>query len=175
MGIVPLLRNVLFPPPAGSQPSTSSYRAPVSFTLSCNRRRILSITFQPKIEIYGPAGIRTFVRQVMKMTFTNTADNYTVHELLSENDPVTPCDHADPVHPVSRFAIAEQNILHLNEVAGKNIRTSVDGSWKNITRGSGVLGDIVVNAGPIEHRGKLLIGQAAEISTEAHRFLKIHV
>lgn len=91
------------------------------------------------------------------MTFTNTADNYTVHELLSEGDQVTPCDHADPVHTVSRFAVAEQNILHVNEVAGKNIRASVDGSWKNITRGSG---DVVVNAGPIEHRGKLLIGQA---------------
>lgn len=172
MGIVPLLRNVLFPPPAGSQPSTSSHRALVSFTLSCNRRRNLSISFQPKIEIYGPAGIRTFVRQIMKMTFTNTADNYTVHELLSENDPVTPCDHADPLHAVSRFAIAEQNILHVNEVEGKDIRASADGSWKNIT---GDLGDIVVNAGPIEHRGKLLISQAAEISTKAHRFLKIHV
>lgn len=154
MGIVPLLRNVLFPPPAGSQPSTSSHRA------------------LPKIEIYGPAGIRTFVRQIMKMTFTNTADNYTVHELLSENDPVTPCDHADPLHAVSRFAIAEQNILHVNEVEGKDIRASADGSWKNIT---GDLGDIIVNAGPIEHRGKLLISQAAEISTKAHRFLKIHV
>nr|GAT61273.1 predicted protein [Mycena chlorophos] len=97
----------------------------------------------PTIEIFGPAGIRTFIRSNMKMTLTRTADKYVVHELLQADDAPTTCDAAE---------------LHPSEVPGRDIRCSEDGFWREITRGTshGALGDVVVAAGPILHRAPCL-------------------
>ncbi|KAF5365777.1 hypothetical protein D9758_003156 [Tetrapyrgos nigripes] len=124
MGIIPLLRNVLYPPPAGEV-----------------AEQVL-VDPSPKIEIFGPAGIRTFVRSILKMTLTKTRDNYVVHELLTEQDQITPCDPPE--------------VMHVNEVAGRDIVCSEDGFWRNISRGKGRLSDVAVDAGPILHRGKFM-------------------
>ncbi|KIK63869.1 hypothetical protein GYMLUDRAFT_222288 [Collybiopsis luxurians FD-317 M1] len=122
MGIVPILRSVLFPVPVGvDAPQLESLRKP-----------------DPSIEIYGPAGIRNFVRSILNMTFTRMADKYVVHELLAPTDQVTSCD---------------PKVMHSNEVPGQDILCSPeDGSWRSITQQQGVFGPVAVDAGPIAHR-----------------------
>ncbi|EAU88134.1 hypothetical protein CC1G_03806 [Coprinopsis cinerea okayama7 len=140
MGIVPFLRCVLYPPEAGKKPSYTSN--PPS----------------PKVEIYGPAGLRTFVRQIMKMTLTYTADCYTVHELLTKDDPVTPCD-LPPLDESAAAAesgfdhnIANPNVMHVSEVRGSDIRADKKGFWKSFVSARGRVQDIEVDAGSIQHR-----------------------
>ncbi|KAJ3770998.1 beta-lactamase-like protein [Lentinula raphanica] len=140
MGIVPVLRNLLFPVPIG----------PDAEELEALRKPY------PTIEIYGPAGIRTFVRSILKMTLTRMADKYVVHELLTPTDPVTSCESDD---------------MHVNEAAGENIVCSTeDGLWRNVTQGKGILGPVVVDAGPIVHRDPC-IGYV--IRETVHPFRKI--
>ncbi|KAE9406479.1 hypothetical protein BT96DRAFT_934211 [Gymnopus androsaceus JB14] len=123
--IIPILRNLLFPVPVGEDAA---------------RLEALRKPFQePTIEIYGPAGIRTFVRSILKMTLTRMSDKYIVHELLTPTDTVTSCD---------------QETMHVNEVAGKNLVSSEDGFWRDVTEQKGVFGPVAVDAGPISHRGR---------------------
>ncbi|KAF8168730.1 beta-lactamase-like protein [Pholiota molesta] len=135
MGIVPLLRNVLLPP--------------------LDMTPIQSTSTQPRprtIEIFGPAGLRLFVRQVMKMTITRTLDNYVVHELLTPEDPITPCEpRPSDSSPTDQHTL-DPNILHSSELVGFDIRPSPDGFWRAITQAQGVLSPIVVDAGSILHR-----------------------
>jgi ribonuclease Z len=136
MGIVPILRNILYPP--GPNQAESSTKKPVItpplFPLKT------SFPKKPRIEIYGPAGVRAFIRTILKMTLTRTSDTYIVHELLTQDDELTPCDPPE--------------LMHSSEVSGKDIRCSPeDGFWRAFTRGSGVFGNVVVDAGPISHRG----------------------
>ncbi|KAF5376535.1 hypothetical protein D9757_008283 [Collybiopsis confluens] len=122
MGIVPLLRNVLFPVPVGGDA-----------TQLANLRKP-----GPSIEIYGPAGIRNFIRSVLNMTFTKTADKYVVHELLTPTDGVTSC---------------EPLVMHGSEIPGQDILcSSSNGLWKDVTQQKGVFGTLAVDAGPILHR-----------------------
>ncbi|KAJ7172720.1 beta-lactamase-like protein, partial [Mycena filopes] len=121
-GIVPMLRHVLFAPPI----DPPSYVAPNP---------------KARIEIFGPAGIRIFIRSIMKMTLTRTAEKYVVHELLRKDDEPTSCDPEE---------------LHSSELAGTDIRCSEDGLWKGFTSGKGSLGDVLVDAGPILHRDPCL-------------------
>ncbi|KAJ7273464.1 beta-lactamase-like protein [Mycena haematopus] len=122
MGIIPMLRNILSPP-------------------SIDPNAFVPVNPPPKIEIYGPAGIRTFVRSIMKMTLTRTADKYVVHELLRATDVLTPCDH---------------ELMHTSEVVGKDIWCSEDGFWSELTAGRTSSGDVIVDAGPILHRDPCL-------------------
>jgi ribonuclease Z len=119
--IVPILRSVLFPVPVGQDAAQ----------IEALRKN------SPAIEIYGPAGIRTFIRSILKMTFSRMADKYVVHELLTPTDEVTSC---------------EPEAMHLNEVAGHDILCSEDGTWREIAQQKGTYGSIVVDAGPIAHR-----------------------
>ncbi|KAJ3742062.1 beta-lactamase-like protein [Lentinula detonsa] len=122
IGIVPILRNLLFPVPVGANAAElEALRKP-----------------HPTIEIYGPAGIRTFVRSILKMTLSRMSDKYVVHELLAPTDQVTSC---------------EPEVMHANEVAGEDIFCSTeDGLWRGVTQGQGIFGPVVVDAGPIVHR-----------------------
>ncbi|KAF8163012.1 beta-lactamase-like protein [Crassisporium funariophilum] len=137
MGIVPLLRNILFPPRAADSPYN------------------LTASSGPTIELYGPAGLRLFIRQIMKMTLTGTADKYVVHELLTETDSVTPCDDATDVP--NALSISLPNVMHSSETVGLDIRASPeDGLWRAVTQGTGRMSEIVVDAGPIHHRDPCL-------------------
>ncbi|KAJ7470517.1 beta-lactamase-like protein [Mycena latifolia] len=123
MGVVPMLRNVLFAP-------------------SIDPNAYVPVNPPPRVEIYGPAGIRTFVRSILKMTLTRTAEKYVVHELLREEDERTPCEPPE--------------VLHSSELVGRDIRCSEDGFWRGFAQGNGALGDVVVDAGPILHRDPCL-------------------
>ncbi|KAF5331141.1 hypothetical protein D9619_005747 [Psilocybe cf. subviscida] len=136
MGIVPLLRNILFPPSIG--PPKANHAPPRA------------------VEIYGPAGIRLFVRQIMKMTLTRTSDTYVVHEMLRAEDTVTPCNPPAPSTNPDSHLTGQPDVLHSRELPGRDIRASSDGFWLGITQGRGRSTPVVVNAGPINHRDPCL-------------------
>ena len=70
------------------------------------------------------------------MTLTRTADRYVVHELLSENDELTPC--------------APPEVMHSSECQGRDIWAGEeDGFWRDFLS----KGRVTVDAGPILHRG----------------------
>jgi ribonuclease Z len=94
---------------------------------------------KPQIELYGPAGLRTFVRSIFTMTLTHTGERYVVHELLTPSDTPTSCNPA---------------VLHPSECPGQNFLCDDDGFWKGVTSGTGYYGEVVVDAGPILHRGE---------------------
>ncbi|KAI0058152.1 hypothetical protein BV25DRAFT_1891647 [Artomyces pyxidatus] len=117
MGLITLLRNVLgilYPD------------SPVSLTRA------------PKVNIYGPAGLRAFVRSNLSLTHTRTADGYAVHELLVPTDARTPCEPAEVLHPSER--------------RGRDLLCDQDGFWRDITIVKSQRGEIRVQAGPIIHR-----------------------
>ncbi|KIP04650.1 hypothetical protein PHLGIDRAFT_75569 [Phlebiopsis gigantea 11061_1 CR5-6] len=104
---------------------------------------------QPKIQIYGPAGIRQLVRTTFKLTHTRSADQYCVHELLFPGEEASaPADDVECLHP--------------SEEAGTDIHCAPDGFWRKIAFQATSSGrcDVIVDAGPIEHRGDRRIFQA---------------
>ncbi|KAJ7480454.1 beta-lactamase-like protein [Mycena galericulata] len=134
MGVVTILRTILFASPT-----------PVS------------VNTPPKIEIYGPAGIRTFVRSLLKLTLTQTAQRYVAHELLRPEDTTTPCEPPE--------------VMHSSELVGRDIRCSDDGFWRTFTQGIGALGPVVVDAGPILHRDPCLGYIIREPATPARKLV----
>jgi ribonuclease Z len=74
----------------------------------------------------------------MSMTLSRCSDRFVVHELLTPEDAVTNCT---------------PDSLHFNEAPGRDIICSEDGLWREVLRESSAFGDIVVDAGPIMHRG----------------------
>ncbi|EJD44925.1 Metallo-hydrolase/oxidoreductase [Auricularia subglabra TFB-10046 SS5] len=108
-GLVPLMGNIMFalrnPPPA----------------------------HLVRLIIYGPAGLRSFVRSNLKATSMVLAGKYQVHELLTATDVQTSC-------------LPEE--LHQNEMAGQDIRPGPDGTWSNFALTSGM----AISAGQMQHR-----------------------
>lgn len=86
----------------------------------------------------------------MKMTLTRTSDTYIVHELVTTKDILTPCFPADNVVENVR----EQDFMHGSEMAGLDIGCTPDGFWKGVLKSRGAFGEVIVDAGPISHRGQ---------------------
>ncbi|KAM6500755.1 Beta-lactamase-like protein [Amanita muscaria] len=140
MGIITFLRSVLHPPPNGLWHILSN---------------LDSHSIWSKVEIYGPAGLRSFVRQNFKMTFTHTADCYVVHELLTLKDQITPCNNPVPLQagvPGTPVGFQDWNVMHQSEKCGRDIYPDEDNFWRGIATGEGRFGRIIVDAGPICHR-----------------------
>lgn len=134
MGLITLLRNVLgFPKPEGEDSAAHDG---------------LILHPPPKVEIYGPRGIRQFIRSIFTLTHSRSADKYAVHELLLSGEqpsvPITGTD-AEP--------------MHSSEVPGKDIRCDADGFWRGIAEEKMGQGysycSVIVDAGPIVHRGEI--------------------
>ncbi|KZP24835.1 hypothetical protein FIBSPDRAFT_856635 [Athelia psychrophila] len=115
MGIITVLRSLLGIPKPDAGPSQKP----------------------PRVEIYGPAGLRTFVRSILKMTMTSVGDRYVVHELLGPDDAVTPCS---------------QEVVHSSECEGRDIRCGEDGFWRDVVSGGASKTTVTVDAGFILHR-----------------------
>jgi hypothetical protein len=139
MGLPTLLRNILGFHRPGDIPSRGT---PVSTCLHIACERPLNdISFtQPKVNLYGPAGLRTFLRTTLSLTRTRTADCYAVHELLTPADQRTPCN---------------DEVLHENEGPGQDVLCDKDGFWRNFTEGRSVRGAVYMCAGPLVHRGSV--------------------
>jgi ribonuclease Z len=91
----------------------------------------------PRVNLYGPAGLRTFLRTTLSLTRIQTADRYAVHELVTPTDPRTPCDNA---------------ALHDHEEPGRDVLCDEDGYWRNFAEGRSFRGSVNVCAGPLVHR-----------------------
>ena len=100
---------------------------------------IITLRTQPKIDIYGPAGLRMLLRTTLGLTHTHSAEAYAVHELLLPTDISTPCEPVD--------------ILHSSEIAGRDLQYNDDGFWRNVTTGRSSRGHVCLHTGPIIHRG----------------------
>ncbi|BGP25569.1 hypothetical protein JCM10295v2_004497 [Rhodotorula toruloides] len=86
----------------------------------------------PPTEIYGPAGLRLFLRTTLTLTASILSRPYVVHELL---------------FPGEETSTGE---LHPSERKGRDIRMGEDGFWRDLvseTEG----GSVSVGAGPILH------------------------
>lgn len=91
------------------------------------------------------------------MTFTRSEDTYVVHELLRKDDPITPCNAPlDELDPTSGSDFKDWDILHCNELPGRDIRPNDEGLWRDIASQfySRHSAQINIHAGPILHRGK---------------------
>ncbi|KLO17847.1 hypothetical protein SCHPADRAFT_936686 [Schizopora paradoxa] len=108
MGIVPLMNNLT----PGYHTSTDKVR----------------------LQLYGPAGLRSFVRNNLRSCQVRLSAKYTVDELLTEHDPITSCEEGD---------------LHPNEAPGRNILPDSKGLWNDFVSTSM---PISVSAGPLIHR-----------------------
>ncbi len=87
------------------------------------------------MQIYGPSGLRKFVRLNLQLTLTELRGRYAVHELLGPGDePSISC---------------ETDLLHVNENPGNDIRSNEQGLWRNVASDK----DWTVHAGPLQHRG----------------------
>ncbi|EKM82945.1 hypothetical protein AGABI1DRAFT_125422 [Agaricus bisporus var. burnettii JB137-S8] len=144
MGITTFLRNILGAPRIDSPPPPSN---------AISHRRA------PIIQIYGPSGLRSFLRQNLKMTFTRCENTYVVHELLCKDDPVIPCNPPVDEHdPMSGSDFKDWDVLHCSEVPGRDIRADNQGLWRDIAPDthSRRATQIQIHASPILHRGKLM-------------------
>ena len=72
------------------------------------------------------------------MTLSHTRERYAVHELLTATDTATSCNPA---------------ALHPSECPGQDFVCDSDGFWRGVASDTGYLGEVVVDAGPIRHRG----------------------
>ncbi|KAF8760849.1 Metallo-hydrolase oxidoreductase [Rhizoctonia solani] len=86
-----------------------------------------------RLDIYGPHGLREFLRTILRITQASLSGKYAVHELLSDTDIPYLCETAG---------------MHPNETNGTDFRPSLDGYWRGIAEH----GDWTVSAGPIRHR-----------------------
>ncbi|KAH7107909.1 beta-lactamase-like protein [Auriculariales sp. MPI-PUGE-AT-0066] len=86
-----------------------------------------------RVNLYGPAGLRQFIRSNLKATFMSLGGKYATHELLRPDDTPTPCT---------------ADVLHENEAPGRDILSSDDGTWLVVER----LDGWQVAAGPLVHR-----------------------
>lgn len=95
-----------------------------------------------KIELYGPAGLRAFIRTILNMTDSQCQDKYAVHELLHPGEqPSAPCT---------------SGTIRANEVGGRDIVCGEDGFWRECVKvwSNRARREIVVDAGQVVHRGE---------------------
>ncbi|CAG8499225.1 1167_t:CDS:2 [Acaulospora morrowiae] len=107
---------------------------PLLCTATKNLTTTSSDTARHPIEIYGPSGLRKFLRQTLKLTRSFLGRDYMVHELLFPEDPV---DHPD------------KKELYDFEQLGKNIQLQRSGEnlyWEVIDGKS-----YKITAAPIKH------------------------
>lgn len=97
---------------------------------------------QPSVNVYGPAGLRSFLRFSFAATQVQLGGLYACHELLAPGDMPTSCQPAD---------------MHLNEAPGHDLVAGADGLWRDIlapspASSSSAPSSLQVSAGPILHR-----------------------
>ncbi|KAF5357867.1 hypothetical protein D9756_001823 [Leucocoprinus leucothites] len=156
MGIPTLLRNILRAPRIDAPPPPSN---------AIENRKA------PAIHIYGPCGLRSFIRQNLKMTFTRSDDTYVVHELLKSDDPITPCNPPPDEHDQdSGSSYKDWDILHCSETPGNDILADTQGLWCDIASHiySRRATQFSVHAGPILHR-EPCIGYVFDETTSPRR------
>ncbi|KAA1476345.1 Metallo-hydrolase/oxidoreductase [Dentipellis sp. KUC8613] len=97
------------------------------------RKHSVPVNENVKLHIYGPKGLRKFVRTNLELTYTSLGSKYAVHELLLPRETPTPCNVSD---------------LHESEGVGEDVYCDPGGMWHDVCTGSNVR----VAAAHIKHR-----------------------
>lgn len=94
------------------------------------------------MELYGPVGLRAFIRTILNMTDSICQDKYVIHELLRPGE--------------SPSALCTARAMRDNEVKGRDIVCGEDGFWRECVKvwSNHAQREIVVDAGQVVHRGK---------------------
>lgn len=120
MGLIPLIRSAMYGGTDSPFSPGGSSHSPI------------------RMHVYGPPGIRKFVRFNLQITEVGLFGKFAVHELLQMGEaPSTGCKNED---------------MHENEVAGQDLIAGEDGLWRNILEA----GEWSVDAGPVTHRTRSL-------------------
>lgn len=91
------------------------------------------------LEIYGPSGLRRFLRCTLSLTQTLLSRPYRVHELLFPDE-----EQGDDS--------SSESDLHPSERLGQDLKADEkDGFWRNFVSEDGV----TVSAGPILHTSRV--------------------
>lgn len=67
------------------------------------------------LDVYGPCGIKEFLRTTFRLTYTILADSFRVHELLFESDPIN------------------KDEAYIREVGSRDLQVGPNGAWKDIS------------------------------------------
>lgn len=138
MGLIGFLKAQLGIPKAGVKSVSSFHRICGAFADCLNS----SVSQVLKMELYGPVGLRAFIRTILNMTDSKCQDKYVVHELLRAGEqPSAPC-------------VAHE--MRENEVNGRDIVCGEDGFWRECVKvwSNRARRNIVVDVGQVVHRGK---------------------
>ncbi|GAA6044178.1 hypothetical protein JCM8097_007223 [Rhodosporidiobolus ruineniae] len=95
----------------------------------------------PPTHIYGPRGLRLFLRTALALSYSVLTGPYAVHELLwPDEEPSATCVEGE---------------LHPSEREGRDVRMGKEGDWREfVTEEEG--GGVRVSAAPIEHSVRCL-------------------
>lgn len=139
MGLIGFLKAQLGIPRAGVQPVRAIFHHLIHGVFpNCLSSSIGQVL---KIELYGPVGLRAFIRTVLNMTDSQCQDKYVVHELLRPGEqPSAPCT---------------ANEMRPNEAEGRDIVCGQDGFWRGCVEAwsNRARRNIVVDVGQVVHRG----------------------
>ncbi|KAF8439161.1 beta-lactamase-like protein [Terfezia claveryi] len=84
------------------------------------------------IEIFGPKGLREYVRHTLRLTYTHLGGWISVHELLLAHEEETP---------------NTTDMCYVKEIPGNNLRQDKRGFWKDIFKNE----EFNISAGEIRH------------------------
>ncbi|KAJ9094959.1 hypothetical protein QFC21_005751 [Naganishia friedmannii] len=124
LGIVPLLGTLM----TGVGMKDEDYLA----------LRELGMKKKAKINIYGPPGLRSLLRQTLTLTRLSLSSTYAVHELLphlSSSSHVRAscaCEYQAPDPATLDGWMGDTNGLHVNEAPGRDLVADRDGCWRDL-------------------------------------------
>ncbi|RPD64308.1 hypothetical protein L227DRAFT_650479 [Lentinus tigrinus ALCF2SS1-6] len=110
----------------------------------------------PRVEIFGPRGIRRMLRMLWYMTHTHSEHPYVVHELLFPGEQPSVPAEVRLEEDEQGTPVDEMDVRRESECVGRDIWCDEEGFWRGIVDIAPSSGfqhwGAVVDAGPIEHR-----------------------
>ncbi|RDX54369.1 hypothetical protein OH76DRAFT_1398686 [Lentinus brumalis] len=109
----------------------------------------------PRVEIFGPRGIRRMLRMLWHMTHTHSEHPYVVHELLFPGEQPSVAADVQPGEDGQEAAVDDMDVRGESECVGQDFSCDEAGFWRgivDISPGAGHHWGAVVDAGPILHR-----------------------
>jgi ribonuclease Z len=102
---------------------------------------------QEQFEIYGPVGLRRYIRVTLELSRSLLGFSYVVHELVPPDDAVAVAEKLPESGKLWQPKQEASGTLHPNELPGNMIRCDSDNLWH-----LGTFGSLSVVAAPLCHR-----------------------